>query len=74
MSGVWGRDSILRSHKVSGSIVSRNVRTWYTICVIFLHGGNENDPCTRVGNDVPRSRVATIVPVSCDYSYLKATS
>lgn len=41
--------------------------TGYATCERFLHGGKENDPAYRVGNDVPGSRVTTTVPVACGY-------
>jgi hypothetical protein len=59
----------MHSHKVFGSIGSRNgveergtlpVRNFYMV-------ETKMTPHIRVGDDVSGSRVATTVPVSCDY-------
>jgi hypothetical protein len=61
----------VHSHKVSGSIGSRNgfkergtllMRGFYTV-------GTKMTLRTWVGDDVSGSRVATTIPVSCDYGF-----
>lgn len=35
---------------------------------VFYIGGLKMNPCTRVGDDVPRTRVDAFNPVFCDYA------
>jgi hypothetical protein len=48
-------------------------RMWYATCDRFLHGGKMTLR-TRVGDDVSGSRVATNVPVSCDYGHASSSA